>query len=99
MASCVRRALSGVRNPASLTRRAAFNEYFVKTDLDSNLLRVLPEDTGLPWSAWVGSAGMPGQTAYFSWKVGDLRGCAKSFDAETDVLVGVLARQEGLGSA
>ncbi|EJD50348.1 NAD(P)-binding protein [Auricularia subglabra TFB-10046 SS5] len=32
-------------------------------------LRVLPEGTGVPWSAYVGAAGMPGQTAYYGWKV------------------------------
>jgi hypothetical protein len=29
---------------------------------------VLPEDSGLPWSVYVGAAGMPGQTAYYAWK-------------------------------
>lgn len=32
------------------------------------MTRVLPEGTGIPWSVYVGVAGMPGQTAYYGWK-------------------------------
>ncbi|EJD37237.1 alcohol dehydrogenase [Auricularia subglabra TFB-10046 SS5] len=30
--------------------------------------RVLPPDSGIPWSVYVGVAGMPGKTAYYGWK-------------------------------
>jgi NADPH-dependent curcumin reductase CurA len=43
-----------------------FAEYAVYND--ASQFRVLPEDTGLPWSVYVGVAGLPGKTAYFAWK-------------------------------
>jgi hypothetical protein len=51
----------------ALTAHAEFVEYFVDTDADQYI--VLPEGSGLPWTVWVGAAGMPGQTAFYSWKV------------------------------
>jgi NADPH-dependent curcumin reductase CurA len=44
-----------------------FAEYAVYND--ASQFRVLPENTGLPWSVYVGVAGMSGKTAYFAWKV------------------------------
>jgi NADPH-dependent curcumin reductase CurA len=44
----------------------AFAEYSVISDPSS--FRILPTDSGLPWTAFVGVAGMPAQTAYFGWK-------------------------------
>jgi NADPH-dependent curcumin reductase CurA len=41
-------------------------EYFIGKNAAQ--FRVLPEDSGLPWSVFVGAAGMPGQTAYYAWK-------------------------------
>jgi NADPH-dependent curcumin reductase CurA len=43
-----------------------FAEYIVATD--EKQYRVLPENSGLPWSVYVGAAGMPGKTAYMAWK-------------------------------
>jgi NADPH-dependent curcumin reductase CurA len=36
---------------------------------DEKQYRLLPENAGLPWSVYVGAAGMPGKTAYMAWKV------------------------------
>ncbi|KAM5534492.1 hypothetical protein V8D89_011824 [Ganoderma adspersum] len=36
--------------------------------VESTRLLVLENKEGLPWSAYVGVAGMPGQTAYYAWK-------------------------------
>jgi NADPH-dependent curcumin reductase CurA len=44
-----------------------FAEYFVESD--PSKVRVLPK-TDIPVSAFLGVAGMPGQTAVYSWKVG-----------------------------
>ncbi|EPQ52506.1 NAD P-binding protein [Gloeophyllum trabeum ATCC 11539] len=43
-----------------------FQEYFVETD--PKKYRVLENKEKLPWSVYVGAAGMPGQTAYYAWK-------------------------------
>ena len=32
------------------------------------MFRVLENKENLPWSAYVGILGMPGQTAYYAWK-------------------------------
>ncbi|KAF9493528.1 NAD(P)-binding protein [Pleurotus eryngii] len=44
-----------------------FQEYIVQTDVAN--VRVLENKENLPWSTYVGAAGMPGQTAYIGWKV------------------------------
>ncbi|KAJ7710445.1 hypothetical protein B0H17DRAFT_1027083 [Mycena rosella] len=41
-------------------------EYFVLPDISG--FKFLERDPGLPWSVYVGAAGMPGQTAYAGWK-------------------------------
>jgi hypothetical protein len=51
----------------ALTAQAEFVEYFVDTDADQ--YGVLPEGSRLPRTVWVGAAGMPGQTAFYLWKV------------------------------
>ncbi|EMD32975.1 hypothetical protein CERSUDRAFT_118403 [Gelatoporia subvermispora B] len=43
-----------------------FQEYFVAQDAQQ--FRLLENKEGLPWSAYVGVCGMPGQTAYYAWK-------------------------------
>jgi NADPH-dependent curcumin reductase CurA len=43
-----------------------FVEYFIQSD--PSKVRVLPK-ADIPVSAFVGVAGMPGQTAVYSWKV------------------------------
>ncbi|KZT23265.1 NAD-P-binding protein [Neolentinus lepideus HHB14362 ss-1] len=43
-----------------------FQEYFV--DTDPKKYRVLENKEGLPWSVYVGAAGMPGQTAWYAWQ-------------------------------
>ncbi|KAJ8474584.1 hypothetical protein ONZ45_g15904 [Pleurotus djamor] len=43
-----------------------FQEYSVFSEIDQ--LRLLQNKEGIPWSLYVGIAGMPGQTAYLGWK-------------------------------
>ncbi|TFK49753.1 alcohol dehydrogenase [Heliocybe sulcata] len=43
-----------------------FQEYFV--DTDAGKYRIIENKEGIPWSVYVGAAGMPGQTAYYAWK-------------------------------
>ncbi|KII94949.1 hypothetical protein PLICRDRAFT_33778 [Plicaturopsis crispa FD-325 SS-3] len=43
-----------------------FVEYFVEKD--ASKLKLLENKEKLPWSVYVGAAGMPGQTAYCAWK-------------------------------
>ncbi|KAF5348451.1 hypothetical protein D9756_009557 [Leucocoprinus leucothites] len=44
----------------------AFEEYTIRPSLDG--LVVLDNKHNLPWSVFIGTAGMPGQTAYSGWK-------------------------------
>lgn len=51
--------------------RAEFAEYQVLSAADlaaPGAWRVLPEEPRIPWSAYVGVAGMPGQTGWYGWK-------------------------------
>ncbi|KAH7885191.1 alcohol dehydrogenase [Phlebopus sp. FC_14] len=43
-----------------------FEEYFVQSKPEA--FRKLPHDSNIPLSAYLGTAGMPGQTAYVGWK-------------------------------
>ncbi|KAF8554168.1 NAD(P)-binding protein [Imleria badia] len=43
-----------------------FEEYSVHTQVDN--FRKIENNYNLPWSVFVGAAGMPGQTAYCAWK-------------------------------
>jgi len=43
-----------------------FQEYFLGQD--AKQFRLLKNEEGLPWSAYLGVCGMPGQTAYYAWK-------------------------------
>jgi len=43
-----------------------FQQYIVSDKVDN--YRILENKEGLPWSAYVGAAGMPGKTAWFAWK-------------------------------
>ncbi|TFK49750.1 alcohol dehydrogenase [Heliocybe sulcata] len=43
-----------------------FQEYFI--DTDAGKYRFIENKEGLPWSVYVGAAGMPGQTAYLAWR-------------------------------
>ncbi|KDQ64391.1 hypothetical protein JAAARDRAFT_28018 [Jaapia argillacea MUCL 33604] len=43
-----------------------FEEYLIRNDPAP--FRVLKNEQKLPWSVYVGAAGMPGQTAYYAWK-------------------------------
>ncbi|KAG6816652.1 hypothetical protein H0H87_004295 [Tephrocybe sp. NHM501043] len=36
--------------------------------LDLGNLEVIQDEVGLPWSVYIGAAGMPGKTAYYAWK-------------------------------
>jgi NADPH-dependent curcumin reductase CurA len=51
-----------------LTPVPAYQEYAVVDQSPDPFLRVLPADGNLAWSTYLGVLGMPGQTAYFSWK-------------------------------
>ncbi|KAG9227210.1 hypothetical protein PLEOSDRAFT_1113387 [Pleurotus ostreatus PC15] len=53
-----------------------FQEYIVQTDVTN--VRVLENKENLPWSTYVGAAGMPGQTSYLGWKA-----CSKAKKGET----------------
>lgn len=44
-----------------------FAEYFIPKDITKLKVIVRPEST-LPYSVYVGAAGMPGQTSYYGWK-------------------------------
>ncbi|KAH7919465.1 alcohol dehydrogenase [Leucogyrophana mollusca] len=43
-----------------------FEEYTIQQD--ANAFKVVDNKHNLPWSVYVGAAGMPGQTAYTAWK-------------------------------
>ncbi|TBU32689.1 NAD(P)-binding protein [Dichomitus squalens] len=45
-----------------------FQQYVIVPELPSRIWRVLENKEQIPWSAYVGVAGMPGQTAYYGWK-------------------------------
>ncbi|KAF4572409.1 hypothetical protein EYR36_006913 [Pleurotus pulmonarius] len=47
-----------------------FQEYSVLRNFENQIerMRVLKNDVGLPWSVYLGAAGMPGQTSYMAWK-------------------------------
>lgn len=55
----------------TLTRRfamlVAFADYTVFTEIPPRTTK-LESNKGIPWSAWLGVLGMPGQTAYMAWK-------------------------------
>ncbi|GAA5898645.1 hypothetical protein JCM6882_000887 [Rhodosporidiobolus microsporus] len=42
-----------------------FQHYAVVSKTQADSLRVLKNEEGLPWTTWVGAAGMPGQTAWW----------------------------------
>ncbi|KIL66852.1 hypothetical protein M378DRAFT_103072 [Amanita muscaria Koide BX008] len=46
-----------------------FAEYHVYKLEDISSMRILDNKHNLPWSVYVGVAGMPGQTAYLAWKL------------------------------
>ncbi|EIM83940.1 alcohol dehydrogenase [Stereum hirsutum FP-91666 SS1] len=76
-----------------------FQEYFISTEKGE--LTVLKNEAGIPLSAYVGVAGMPGQTAYIGWQE-----FAKAKKGETIFVTSAagpvgsfvvqLAKQEGL---
>ncbi|KAG6810945.1 hypothetical protein H0H92_009686 [Tricholoma furcatifolium] len=43
-------------------------EYSVVKNLTAAGLEIIKNEHGLPWSVYVGAAGMPGKTAYYAWK-------------------------------
>ncbi|OBZ78385.1 Zinc-type alcohol dehydrogenase-like protein PB24D3.08c [Grifola frondosa] len=51
---------------AIFCRRKAFQQYYVGKA--ATAFRILKNEVNLPWSAYVGVCGMPGQTAYHGWK-------------------------------
>ncbi|KAK2463773.1 hypothetical protein APHAL10511_004211 [Amanita phalloides] len=50
-----------------ILQHAEYHVYKSKTELPS--LRVLDNKYRLPWSIFLGAAGMPGKTAYLAWKL------------------------------
>ncbi|KAF8641658.1 hypothetical protein AX14_009854, partial [Amanita brunnescens Koide BX004] len=44
-------------------------EYHVYKKNEINSFKVLHNEYRLPWSVFVGAAGMPGKTAYYAWKL------------------------------
>jgi hypothetical protein len=58
-----------------LTHRAEFAEYSIEPAPEPLKLRVLPEEPRIPATYWLGGAGMPSQTAYYSWKVRECAFC------------------------
>ncbi|EKM53341.1 uncharacterized protein PHACADRAFT_259646 [Phanerochaete carnosa HHB-10118-sp] len=62
----VRSENKGVKVGDHLYGTFPFQEYFILPGLEGS--RILENKEGLPWSAYVGIAGMPGQTAYTAWK-------------------------------
>lgn len=66
-----------------------FVEYFVAKDLSQ--FKVLPE-ADIPYSCYVGVAGMPGETASYSWQV-MMYSAGQCFD--TDHHAGVFEGEEG----
>jgi len=47
--------------------RLEYQTYIILNDVSG--LKILENKEKLPWSAYVGAAGMPGQTAYIGWKL------------------------------
>lgn len=45
-----------------------FSEYQIFSAEAIKSLKVLENEEGLPWTTWVGAAGMPGQTAWYGLK-------------------------------
>ncbi|KAI0087955.1 alcohol dehydrogenase [Irpex rosettiformis] len=62
----LRSELSGVKPGDHIYGYLPFQQYVVKPSLDD--YQILQNEHNLPWSAFVGVAGMPGETAYYSWK-------------------------------
>ncbi|KAJ7081232.1 chaperonin 10-like protein [Mycena epipterygia] len=61
-------------------------EYSILSDFKE--LTVLQKDPTLPWTVFVGAAGMPGKTAYMGWK--------EFSHAKKDLMVIQLAKRDGL---
>lgn len=49
-----------------LTSSTAFQKYFTLSSLDGVI--IIENKERIPWSAYVGVAGIPGETAYAAWK-------------------------------
>ncbi|CEQ42599.1 SPOSA6832_04431 [Sporobolomyces salmonicolor] len=62
-----------------------FAEYNVFSKEEASRLRILENKEGLPWTTWVGAAGMPGQTAWHG-----LRAIGKPQKGETIFVSGAM---------
>ncbi|GAA5878851.1 hypothetical protein JCM1840_000735 [Sporobolomyces johnsonii] len=62
-----------------------FAEYNVFSKEEASQLRILENKEGLPWTTWVGAAGMPGQTAWHG-----LRAIGKPQKGETIFVSGAM---------
>ena len=67
MASSVSNTHIYFRLDAPLNTFAAFQQYWIAPALSQGL-RIIENKEKLPWSVYLGVAGMPGQTAYTAWK-------------------------------
>jgi len=62
----VRSELAGVKAGEHLYGIFTHEEYSIRSGLA--MLQVIQNEHNLPWSVFVGAAGMPGKTAYMAWK-------------------------------
>ncbi|TEB24770.1 NAD(P)-binding protein [Coprinellus micaceus] len=66
VAFVVRSEVSTIKPGTHIHTFLPYQNYVVFPNAD--LLASLPNEAGIPWTAYVGAAGMPGQTAYMGWK-------------------------------
>ncbi|KAF7297373.1 PKS-ER domain-containing protein [Mycena indigotica] len=62
----LRSELAGVEVGSHIRGIVPHQEYFIAPNLEG--LELIERDARLPWSVYVGAAGMPGETAYMAWK-------------------------------
>ncbi|KAF9464077.1 alcohol dehydrogenase [Collybia nuda] len=62
----LRSELQGFKKGDHIYGRFAHQEYCILKSTDD--IQVIENTHNLPWSAYIGVAGMPGQTAYMAWK-------------------------------
>ncbi|KAF8996531.1 alcohol dehydrogenase [Cyathus striatus] len=64
----VRSEKEGIKKGDHVYGLLQFVNYSIVSSTEANELRVLDNKHNLPWSVYVGAAGMPGKTAYMAWK-------------------------------
>ncbi|PCH38833.1 alcohol dehydrogenase [Wolfiporia cocos MD-104 SS10] len=61
----------GIKPGTHLYGTMPFQQYFIRNESEKFTVlqdRIVGDEHNLPWSAYVGVCGMPGQTAYHGWK-------------------------------